>query len=141
MPSEEYKKVERGQTRPGLSCEGDVVVHELTPGHQHHRHGVVVEAVVLVQQARHRPGVGQREPAGGDPRCRDPVRVVRGQEPVVDVASCSPVRMVEVVTTVVNPPVSGDFTRTSSQERFRTVRRDQALGGVNHGETLPGNRV
>ena len=32
----------------GLSCEGDVVVDELAPGHKEDCHRVVVEALVLV---------------------------------------------------------------------------------------------
>ena len=57
----------------------------------------------------------------------------------MDVPGSSPVRLVEVVTTVVNPPVSGHLTLTSSQERFRTVRRDHTLPSVNHRETLQGH--
>ena len=112
------------------------MVHELSPGHQHHRHRVVVEAVVLVQQARHQPWVGQGEPTRGNSRGRDPIRVVRGQEPVVDVPGSSPVRFVDVVAAVVNSPVPAHLTLPASQERFGAVRRDQALSGVNHWQTL-----
>ena len=57
---------------------------------------------------------------------------------MVTVPGCSPVRFVEVVATVVHCPVpSAHLTLLSAcQERFGAVRRDHALRGVNHRQTL-----
>ena len=90
---------------PGLGCERDVVVHELSPGHEHHCHSVVMEPVILVDSGGHGPGVGKREPGGGHPGRGDAVSVVRGQEPAVGDHGGAPVRLGQVVTNTLDAAI------------------------------------
>ena len=82
------------------------MVHELSPGHKHHRHGVVVEPEILVDGAGDYSRVGQGETSSRHSWSRNTISIVWGEEPVVDVPGSSPVWIVQVVAGAVHSPVS-----------------------------------
>ena len=114
----------------GLGCQGDVMVNELTPGHQKDRHSMVVESLVFVHGAGDDPSRGQGVAGDGSSRCRDAVSVVRSQPPVVSVHSGSPVGVLQVVTYSLRASISLDLALRCHQER-RAVWLNDCLGCVN----------
>ena len=119
----------------GLGGQGDVVVNELTPGHQQDGDGVVVESLVFVHVAGDNPSGGQGVAGDGGSGGGDTISVVWWEPPVMSVHGSSPVRVLQVVADSLSTSVPLDLTLGSHQEG-RAVRLDDSLGGVNQGEAV-----